>query len=53
MNTGRPTTDPKGESIRARVNADTRKKLDKISEQTGDNISELIRKALREYINQF
>lgn len=53
MNTGRPTADPKGESIRVRVNTETRIKLDKISEQTGDNISELIRKALQQYMSQF
>lgn len=53
MNIGRPTTDPKGESLRVRINADTKNALDKISSQTGENISEIIRKAIREYISRF
>lgn len=53
MNTGRPTTDPKGESLRVRINADTRNRIDKISSQTGESISEIIRKAIREYISRF
>lgn len=51
MNTGRPTADPKGESVRIRINADTRNRLDKISLQTGESISEIIRKAIQEYIS--
>lgn len=50
---GRPTTDPKGESVRVRINKNIRKKLDEISSQTGDSISEIIRKALNAYIDQF
>lgn len=53
MNTGRPTIDPKGESLRVRINKDTRNKLNEISSQTGENISEIIRKAIHEYIIRF
>lgn len=53
MSTGRPTIDPKGEVMRVRINAETRNRLNKISSQTGENISEIIRKAVIQYISQF
>ncbi len=53
MSPGRPTTDPKGEVMRVRINSETRNCLNKISSQTGENISEIIRKAVQEYINRF
>lgn len=53
MNIGRPTADPKDESLRVRINADTRNRLNEISSQSGESISEIIRKAIQEYISQF
>ena len=40
---GRPTVDPKGESIRIRINDDMRMRLEKESNQTGQSISQIIR----------
>lgn len=53
MNTGRPTTDPKGESLRVRINAETREKLREIATQKDISVSEVIRKAIKEYIGRF
>lgn len=53
MSPGRPTIDPKGEVMRVRINSETRNCLNKISSQTGENISEIIRKAVIQYISQF
>lgn len=46
MNTGRPTTDKKSESIRIRLNEDMRKYIIKKSTMTGKSISDIF----REYI---
>lgn len=52
MNTGRPTTDPKGEIIRVRINVETRDKLRERAAQNDISISEVVRKAIKEYIRQ-
>ena len=46
MNTGRPTSDKKGESIRIRLNEDMRQYVERKSKATGKSISEIF----REYI---
>ena len=43
MTKGRPTTDPKGDSIRVRVNDDMRMLLEKESLRSGKIISQIIR----------
>lgn len=43
MNCGRPTTNPKGESIRVRITEEMKIKLNKQSSQTGKSISQIIR----------
>lgn len=43
MPKGRPTTDPKGDSIRVRVNNDMRMLLEKESLRSGKSISQIIR----------
>nr|DAR06888.1 MAG TPA: hypothetical protein [Caudoviricetes sp.] len=48
---GRPTTDPKGESIRIRINDDMRKRLEKKSFQTGQSISQIIRNLITENLS--
>ena len=48
---GRPTTDPKGESIRIRINDDMRKHLEKKSFQTGQSISQIIRNLITENLS--
>ena len=48
---GRPTTDPKGESIRIRINDDMRKRLEKKSFQTGQSISQIIRNLITQNLN--
>ena len=51
MTKGRPTTDPKGESIRIRINDDMRKRLEKKSFQTGQSISQIIRNLITENLS--
>lgn len=53
MNTGRPTTDPKGENVKVRINAETRDELREIAMQNDVSISEVIRKAIKEYVSRF
>ena len=48
---GRPTTDPKGESIRIRINDDMRKLLEKKSFQTSQSISQIIRNLITENLS--
>lgn len=48
---GRPTTDPKGESIRIRINDEMRKRLEKKSSQTGQSISQIIRNLITQNLN--
>nr|DAV11914.1 MAG TPA: hypothetical protein [Caudoviricetes sp.] len=43
MNCGRPTTNPKGESIRVRITEEMKIKLNKQSSQTGKSVSQIIR----------
>lgn len=43
MPKGRPTNNPKGESIRIRITDDMRAKLERESFQTGLSISQIIR----------
>lgn len=51
MTKGRPTTDPKGDSIRVRVNDDMRILLEKESKQTGQSISQIIRDLITQNLN--
>lgn len=51
MAKGRPTTDPKGDSIRIRINDDMRKRLEKKSFQTGQSISQIIRNLITENLS--
>ncbi len=51
MSHGRPTTDPKGESIRIRINDDMRKRLENKSSQTGQSISQIIRDLITQNLN--
>jgi len=48
MNTGRPTIDHKGESIRVRVNDDMRKWLYQISRKNQKSVSQVIRDLIDE-----
>ena len=48
MNTGRPTIDHKGESIRVRVNEDMRKWLYQISQKNQKSVSQIIRDLIDE-----
>lgn len=48
MRHGRPTTDPKGDSIRLRVNDDMREWLFKKSEKEKKSVSEIIRDLIRD-----
>ena len=48
MNTGRPTIDHKGESIRVRVNEDMRKWLYQISQTKQKSVSQIIRDLIDE-----
>lgn len=48
MNTGRPTADHKGESIRVRVNDDMRKWLYQISQKKQKSVSQVIRDLIDE-----
>ncbi len=43
MNTGRPTIDPKGESIRVRVNEEMKNWLFKNSQKEKKSVSQIIR----------
>lgn len=43
MNVGRPTADPKGTSIRVRVNEEMKDWLFKISEKEKKSVSQIIR----------
>lgn len=43
MQYGRPTTDPKGESMRVRLNTEMKQWLFKQSEKTGISVSQIIR----------
>lgn len=49
MTKGRPTTDPKGDSIRVRVNDDMRV-LEKESLRSGKSISQIIRDLIMSYL---
>ena len=51
MTKGRPTTDPKGDSIRVRVSDDMRILLEKESKQTGQSISQIIRNLITENLS--
>lgn len=51
MSHGRPTTDPKGESIRIRINDDMRKRLENKSSRTGQSISQIIRDLITQNLN--
>lgn len=50
MTKGRPTTDPKGDSIRVRVNDDMRMLLEKESLRSGKSISQIIRDLIMSYL---
>ena len=50
MTKGRPTTDPKGDSIRVRVNDDMRMLLEKESLRSGESISQIIRDLIMSYL---
>lgn len=50
MTKGRPTTDPKGDSIRVRVNEDMRMLLEKESLRSGKSISQIIRDLIMSYL---
>lgn len=50
MTKGRPTTDPKGDSIRVRVNDDMRMLLEKESLRSGKSISQIIRDLIMNYL---
>lgn len=43
MNTGRPTTDPKRETVKVRINDDMSEWLERESSKAGKTVSELIR----------
>ena len=51
MAKGRPTTDPKGDSIRVRVNDDMRILLEKESLRSGKSISQIIRDLIMSYLS--
>ena len=51
MAKGRPTTDPKGDSIRVRVNDDMRVLLEKESLRSGKSISQIIRDLIMSYLS--
>lgn len=51
MAKGRPTTDPKGDSIRVRVNDDMRMLLEKESLRSGKSISQIIRDLIMSYLS--
>lgn len=51
MPKGRPTTNPKGESIRIRITDDMRAKLEKESFQTGLSISQIIRNLITQKLS--
>lgn len=53
MNTGRPTTEPKGENVRVRISAEMRDELSRIAQQNQESVSEVIRKAIKAYIRRF
>ena len=50
MTKGRPTTDPKGDSIRVRVNDDMRMLREKESLRSGKSISQIIRDLIMSYL---
>lgn len=52
MNCGRPTTNPKGESIRVRITEEMKIKLNKQSSQTGKSVSQITREALTQYFRK-
>lgn len=51
MSKGRPTDNPKGESIRIRITDDMRKCLEKKSFQTGQSISQIIRNLITQNLS--
>ena len=51
MAKGRPTTDPKEDSIRVRVNDDMRMLLEKESLRSGKSISQIIRDLIMSYLS--
>lgn len=51
MPKGRPTSNPKGESIRIRITDDTRAKLERESFQTGLSISQIIRNLITQKLS--
>lgn len=52
MAKGRTTIDPKGDSIRVRVNDDMRILLEKESLRSGKSVSQITREALAEYFRK-
>nr|DAG54945.1 MAG TPA: hypothetical protein [Caudoviricetes sp.] len=50
MAKGRPTDNPKGESIRIRITDDMRAKLERESFQTGLSISQIIRNLIGKHL---
>ena len=51
MPKGRPTNNPKGESIRIRITDDMRAKLERESFQTGLSISQIIRNLITQKLS--
>ena len=51
MSKGRPTDNPKGESIRIRITDYMRKCLEKKSFQTGQSISQIIRNLITQNLS--
>jgi hypothetical protein len=51
MPKGRPTSNPKGESIRIRITDDMRAKLERESFQTGLSISQIIRNLITQKLS--
>ena len=50
MPKGRPSINPKGESIRIRITDDMRAKLEKESFQTGLSISQIVRNLIEKHL---
>lgn len=51
MPKGRPTSNPKGESIRIRITDDMKAKLERESFQTGLSISQIIRNLITQKLS--